>query len=108
MIQHPLSQADVQTRATTPQLENAVRSFARKNGFAIREALGAPRGRLEFETRLYRDDIFISVSKLTGDPVGLAAYPLCSCGGIQHGILQRSAQNAIDDLGANLRSIPGS
>ena len=78
-VNRPLAQADVTRPLELARVEEIVRAFARKNGFAAQEAMIHSQGMLEFDMRLFRDDISISISKLRNNPIGLAAYPLCVC-----------------------------
>lgn len=98
----PLARADVPRPGDLARVEEIVRAFARKNSFAVQEAITPSQGLLEFDMRLFRDDISVSVSKLRGDPIGLAAYPLCVCElGTRIG-LQAAADAAIRELREDL------
>lgn len=97
-INRPLAQADVVSRAELAQVGQIVMEYARAHGFAAQEPRSYREGNLEFEMRLFRDDISVSISKLRGGPIDLAAYPLCVCE-LGHRIgLQAASEQTIRDL----------
>jgi hypothetical protein len=101
-VNRPLAQADVASPADFAHISEIVREFSRKNNFAVQENLTHPRGNLDFDIRLFRDDISVSVNRLAGEPIALAAYPLCVCElGTRIG-LQAAANAAVRELQEDL------
>jgi len=101
-VNRPLAQADVTSHADFARVSEVVRAFSRRNNFAVQENVRVPRGQVEFDMRLFRDDISVSVNKLVGEPIGLAVYPLCVCELGQRVGLHDAAEAVIRELREDL------
>jgi hypothetical protein len=101
-INRPLAQADVESPADFAHVSDVVRQFARQNNFAVQEILSRPQGNVEFAMRLFRDDISVSVSRMVGDPIDLAAMPLCVCELGSRVGLQAASDAAVRELRESL------
>lgn len=84
------------------EIRGKIWSFARRNHFAVQEIGIRPTGRMDFSIRLFRDDISVLISKGHGEPIALAAYPLCTCERHKRPSIQSSAEVAIEELHAIL------
>lgn len=78
-VNTPMARAQVPDTIDAERTAEAIRRFAKERHFAVQELVTEPRGLLDFATMLFRDDIRVSVSKMRGEPISIAAYPLCAC-----------------------------
>jgi hypothetical protein len=97
-VNRPLAQANVVSSADFAHVSEIVREFSRRNNFAVQEVVSHPQGNVEFVIRLFRDDISVSVSKMVGAPIFLAASPLCVCEVGRRIGLQAASDAAIREL----------
>lgn len=97
-ISRPLAQAHVTTEADVARISEVAGAFADRNNFAPQRANAFAQGNLEFEMRLYRDDLSIFLSRLRGQPLEIAAHPLCACESGRRQGLQRAADESIREL----------
>lgn len=97
-VNRPLARADVTSQADFAHVSEIVRAFSRRNNFAVQENISRPQGNVEFDMRLFRDDISVSVNKMRGEPIALMAYPLCVCELGRRIGLQVAADAAISEL----------
>jgi hypothetical protein len=101
-VNRPVATAKIAGEFSLEQASNAVRRFAMNRRFAVQEVIAAPRGMIEFSTMLFRDDLRVSVSKLRGESLEIAAYPLCACEATRMFGLQEAADAAVADMRAEL------
>lgn len=97
-INKPLAQAEVISQADLARINAIVRDFSREHQFAVQEIVSNGRGRTDFSTRLFRDDISVTINRIRGDPIKVAAFPLCACERERLMGLQEAADAAVRDL----------
>jgi hypothetical protein len=93
-----MAQAHLEIAAGYDALRPAIWKFSRENNFAVQEQATRPEGMLDFSIVLYRDDIRMSVSRLRGEGVDLAAFPLCASERGRRLGLQVAADAAVSKL----------
>jgi hypothetical protein len=93
-----MAQAHLKTAASYDALRPAIWKFSRDNNFAVQEQATRPQGMLDFSIELFRDDIRVSVSRLRGEDVMLAALPLCPSERGRRIGLQVAADAAVNKL----------
>ena len=101
-VNRPVATAKVAGQFSPEQTSEAVRRFPKNRHFAVQEVIAAPQGMVEFATMLFRDDLRVSVSKLHGEPLEIAAYPLCACEAARMFGLQVAADAAVADMRSEL------
>jgi hypothetical protein len=101
----PIAQSEVQSQTDFDRVRQIVSTFSHSNNFAIQETVSVPQGRLDFSIRLFRDDITVTVSRLHGEPIKLAAFPLCVCELGKRKGLQASADAAVNGLAEELSKL---
>ena len=101
-VNRPIAQADVSDPVSWSVARERIKIFAAENHFAVQENLVRPRGMLDFNVRLFRDDISIVVDKVRNEPIHVAAYPLCACEMSQRPDIQPAADEAVAGLKRNL------
>lgn len=97
-VNKPIAQSEIQKQARWNEISQAVQSFAKRNNFAVQEQITEPRGMVDFNVRLFRDDITIMIGKIRNGPVEVTAYPLCACEMDKRFGLQAAADAAVADL----------
>ncbi len=97
-VNSPLAQVRFDTSEDYDALGPMIWSLSRSKNFAVQEIITRPRGQVDFTIRLYRDDLTLVISRLRGEAIQLAAYPLCSCQRGKRLGLQDAADASIKDL----------
>jgi len=97
-VTRPLAQAYVTGAMSYDQVSEVVMAYSRINNFNVQELLSHPQGNMEFLIRLSRDDISVTVSKMVGDPIFLAASPLCVGEAGNRVELQAAAEATVREL----------
>jgi hypothetical protein len=97
-VNRPLAEAQFASAAGYDTFRPAIWNFSRSHNFAVQELITRPQGNLDFNIVLFRDDISLSVSRLHGDKVQLAALPLCVCELNRRIGLQEAADAAVNEL----------
>lgn len=101
-VNKPIAEATVKTKPAWNDIRRIIETFSKENHFAIQENVTAPQGMIDFNVRLFRDDISIVIDKLHDEPAHVAAYPLCTCE-LNHRIgLQDAADTSVKDLSKRL------
>ncbi len=97
-VNGPLAQAQVQSTAEFTGVNEIVAEFSRMEHFAV-QVLPAPRpSTSDFSLRLYRDDLTMTVNRVRGGPIEVAAFPLCACEMGRRFGLQTAADEAVSEL----------
>ena len=93
-----MAQAQVQSTAEFTGVNEIVAEFSRMEHFAV-QVLPAPRpSTSDFSLRLYRDDLTMTVNRVRGGPIEVAAFPLCACEMGRRFGLQTAADEAVSEL----------
>ena len=98
----PLAQATSEAPNQYQDIKSIVWDFARRENFAVQEILDSPRGELDFSVRLFRDDISVTINKLKGEPIQIAAFPLCVCEISKRPGIPTAARAAVEGLRASI------
>jgi hypothetical protein len=103
-VNRPLTQAQVQSAAEFTRVNEIVSEFSRVEHFAV-QVLPAPQpSTSDFSLRLFRDDLTLTVNRVRGGPIEIAAFPLCACELGRRFGLQTAADDAVSQLKKRLTS----
>jgi hypothetical protein len=94
----PLARATVVTAKSPKTLLKHITDYSGRNQFAVQKILMQPRGELDFSVRLFRDDITLTVNRMKGESLKIAAFPLCACERETRAGLQPAADQAVAEL----------
>ena len=101
-VNRPLAQAQIQSVANFDRVHSIVEEFSRESHFAV-QVLPAPQpSNTDFSVRLFRDDLTVTINKVRGGPIDVAAFPLCACELNRRFGLQEAAEAAVNELKRDL------
>lgn len=97
-VNRPLAQTQVQSVTSFGRANAIVAEFSRKTHFAV-QLLPAPRpSNSDFSLRLFRDDLTVTINRVHGGPIHVAAFPLCACELDRRFGLQAAADDVVREL----------
>lgn len=101
-VNSPLAQVQIESVATFDSVNSVITEFSQKSHFAV-QVLPLPKpSNTDFSVRLFRDDLTVTINKIRGGPIDVAAFPLCACERDRRFGLQSAADDVISELRARL------
>jgi hypothetical protein len=97
-VNKPLAQAELSAPPDFKRVNQIVAEFSRKNHFAVQPLINQPQGAVDFSMRLFRDDISVTIARVHGESLQVAAFPLCACELDRRIGLQTAADATVNDL----------